>query len=158
MSQSSEPTAIPALAVDLAVAISQIRSRIREEAGEGNRGITVSQLAMLRRLTEQGPMCASALAATEHITQQAIAQRLSLLKPTGYIRTSPDPGDKRRVLVEVTAEGRQMLDSLSVSGQDWLARAISAVVSPEEVPDLVKAVELLERLAQADLRPDTPLR
>jgi DNA-binding MarR family transcriptional regulator len=147
-----------ALAVDLAVAISQIRSRIREEAGETSRGITVSQIAMLRRLAERGPMTASALAATEHVTQQAIAQRLALLKPTGYIETAPDPADKRRVLVRLTGEGQTLLENLSASGQDWLARAIEAVIEPGERQHLGKAVELLERLAEADLRPDTPLR
>jgi DNA-binding MarR family transcriptional regulator len=158
VSEQSDSGSAAALAVDLAVAISRIRSRIREEAGETSRGITVSQLAMLRRLVDSGPMSASELAASEHVTQQAVAQRLALLTPFGYVQKTPDPTDKRRMLVEITAEGRALLDSLSTSGQNWLALAIQAVVQPAEIPDLRTAVELLDRLARADLRPDTPLR
>lgn len=158
MSSQPEPADAAALAVDLAVAISQIRSRIREETAETSPGITMAQIAMLRRLAERGPMTASALAATEHVTQQAIAQRLALLKPAGCIRTTPDPADKRRVLVELTAEGRALLENPPGSGHAWLARAIDAVVEPAELPVLARAVELLERLAEADLSPGAPRR
>lgn len=153
MTSQPEPVGAAALAVDLAVAISKIRSRIREEAAGAAPGITMAQTAMLRRLAERGPMTASALASTEHVTQQAIAQRLALLKPAGCVRTTPDPADKRRVLVELTAEGRALLENPPGSGQGWLARAIDAVVDPAELPALAKAVELLERLAEADLSP-----
>jgi DNA-binding MarR family transcriptional regulator len=113
---------------------------------------------MLHRLVEGGPMTASALTASEHVSQQAVAQRLDLLRPTGYVAFAPDPADRRRKLVSITAEGRALLKAISMSREDWLARAIASEVAVDELPDLVKAIELLDRLATADLRPELPLR
>jgi DNA-binding MarR family transcriptional regulator len=144
--------------VGLAVAVSRIRARLREEAGESDRGITVSQVAMLQRLVERGAMSASDLAASEHVTQQAIAQRLDLLKPTGYVELTPDPQDRRRKLVTITDAGRALLDTLAVASEEWLARAIAATVEKDELETLAKAVDLLDRLAAADTRPENLLR
>ena len=146
------------LAIRLAVAVNRVRSRMREEAGEGDRGITVSSIAMLQRLAETDAMSASTLAAREHVTQQAIAQRLDLLKPTGYIAIAPDPTDRRRKLVTITDAGREFLRTLSTSKEDWLARAIAAEVDASETPALEEAITLLDRLAAVDLRPESPLR
>lgn len=146
------------LAVELAVAISRLRARMREEADEASHGITVSQFAMLRRLADRGPMSAAQLAATEHVTQQAIAQRLDLLRPTGYVAVTPDPADRRRKLVSITDTGRSLLDTVSATGEHWLARAIVATVSENELSVVEKAVDLLERLATVDLRPTALLR
>lgn len=159
MSSPTTETPDPStLAVELAVAVTRIRSRLREEAGEADRGITVSSLAMLQQLVERGPMSASDLASSEHVSQQAIAQRLDLLKPTGYVALEADPADRRRKLVRLTDAGRAVLDAVSATKEDWLARAIVAIIEDEELPVLAKAIELLDRLASADLRPENPLR
>lgn len=137
--------------VELAVAVSRLRARMRTEAGEPGRGITVSQVAMMRRLVECGPMTASQLASTEHVSQQAIAQRLDLFKPTGYLALAPDPDDRRRKLVSITDKGREFLDELSAGDREWLTRAIDAVISEDELPALAAAIGLLDRIASADL-------
>ena len=70
-------------AVRLAMAVSRLRSRIRIEAGIRSTGIPISQLAVLGRIIDEGPTTAAALAAGEHVTQQAIAQSLATLKERG---------------------------------------------------------------------------
>jgi DNA-binding MarR family transcriptional regulator len=146
------------LAVDLSVALSRLRSRLREEAGANAQGLTVSQLAMLQRLADNGPMTAAALAAAEHVTKQAIAQRLAAMQPGELIETAPDPADGRKVLVVLSPAGRALLEKLHRTREAWLVRAIESELSEAERPALRTAVELLERLASADLSPEVEIR
>ena len=134
-------------AVRLAMAVSRLRSRIRIEGGIRSTGIPISQLAVLARIIDEGPTTAAALAAGEHVTQQAIAQSLATLKGRGLVQKQADPGDGRRSLVTATAAGRELMQTLAASREEWLTRAIDAAVRPEERARLSEAIELLERIA-----------
>src|SRR5580700_12265349 len=119
-------------AVRLALAISRLRSRIRIEAGLRSTGIPISQLAVLGRIIDEGPTTAAALAAGEHVTQQAIAQSLATLKGRGLVEKQADPSDGRKSLVSATPAGRQLREALTASREEWLTQAIDAAVKPEE--------------------------
>jgi DNA-binding MarR family transcriptional regulator len=138
-------------AVRLAMGVSRLRSRIRIEAGLRSTGIPISQLAVLARIIDEGPTTAAALAAGEHVTQQAIAQSLATLKERGLVEKQADPSDGRKSLVSATAAGRKLRESLEVSREEWLTQAIDAAVKPGERPLLREAIELLERIADVDL-------
>jgi DNA-binding MarR family transcriptional regulator len=145
-------------AVRLAMAVFRLRSRIRIEAGLRSTGIPISQLAVLGRIIDEGPTTAAALAAGEHVTQQAIAQSLATLKQRGLVDKQPDPGDGRKSLVTATAAGRELRESLTVSREEWLARAIDAAVKPGERALLREAIELIERIADVELHPGGEIR
>ena len=138
-------------AVRLAMAVSRLRSRIRIEAGLRSTGIPISQLAVRARIIEEGPTTAAALAAAEHVTQQAIAQSLATLKERGLVEKQADPSDGRKSLVTATAAGRKLRASLTASREEWLNRAIDAAVRPGERAVLREAIELLERIAEVEL-------
>jgi DNA-binding MarR family transcriptional regulator len=138
-------------AVRLAMAVSRLRSRIRIEAGLRSTGIPISQLAVLGRIIDEGPVTAAALAAGEHVTQQAIAQSLATLKKRGLVDKQADPSDGRKSLVTATAAGRKLRESLVASRGEWLTRAVDAAVKPEERALLREAIGLLERIADVEL-------
>ena len=138
-------------AVRLAMAVSRLRSRIRIEAGMRSTGIPISQLAVLGRIIDEGPTTAAALAAGEHVTQQAIAQSLATLKERGLVEKQADPSDGRKSLVTATATGRELMEGIAASREEWLTQAIDAAVRPEERPLLAEAIELLERIAGVQL-------
>jgi DNA-binding MarR family transcriptional regulator len=140
------------------MAVSRLRSRIRIEAGLRSTGIPISQLAVLGRIIDEGPTTAAALAAGEHVTQQAIAQSLATLKQRGLVQKQADPSDGRKSLVTATAAGRELRESLTVSREEWLTRAIDAAVKPEERTLLREAIELIERIADVELRPGGEIR
>src|SRR6201984_2771334 len=129
-------------AVRLATAVFRLRSRIRIEAGLRSTGIPISQLAVLGRVIAEGPTTAAALAAGEHVTQQAIAQSLATLKERGLVDKRADPGDGRKSLVTATAAGRALLEAIGASRAEWLTRAIDAAVKPQERPLLAEAIGL----------------
>jgi DNA-binding MarR family transcriptional regulator len=138
-------------AVRLGIAVSRLRSRIRIESGLRSTGIPISQLAVLARIINEGPTTASALAAGEHVTQQAIAQSLATLKERGLVEKQADPSDGRKSLVSATASGRELMETITVSREEWLTRAVDAAVKPGERPLLAEAIELLERIADVEL-------
>jgi DNA-binding MarR family transcriptional regulator len=138
-------------AVRLAMAVSRLRSRIRIESGASSTGIPISQLAVLARIIEEGPTTAAALAAGEHVTQQAIAQSLATLQDRGLVTKQADPSDGRKSLVTATAAGRDLRESIATSRAEWLTQAIDAAVRPEERHLLAAATELLERIADVKL-------
>jgi DNA-binding MarR family transcriptional regulator len=138
-------------AVRLAMAVSRLRSRIRIETGLRSTGIPISQLAVLARIIDDGPTTAAALAAGEHVTQQAIAQSLATLKGRGLVEKQADPSDGRQSLVSATAAGRELMETLAASREEWLTRAVDAAVRPEERALLAEATELLERIADVEL-------
>jgi DNA-binding MarR family transcriptional regulator len=103
-------------------------------------------------------MTAAELAAVEHVSQQAIAQSVTGLREAGLIRRERDAADGRKVLISVTTAGRKLRGSVYASREAWLAQAIDSVVTPKELADLDMTVELLERLAGAELSLRRPSR
>jgi DNA-binding MarR family transcriptional regulator len=147
--ESDQDTATTA--VRLAVAVNRFRARLREEAGVTSTGLSSSQIGLLHRLFDEGPATAASLAAAEHVSQQAIAQSLVGMKDAGYVKGTPDPTDGRKVLVKITGSGRQLFESILASRDTWLTRAIDATVAASERAVLETTIELLERLAAAEM-------
>jgi DNA-binding MarR family transcriptional regulator len=137
-------------AIRLTVAVGRLRSRLREEAGTTSTGLSVTQLAVLQRIVDEGPVAASRLIAAEHVSQQAITQNLQTLKAARLISAKADPTDGRRSLVSATAAGRRLLEKILASRDAWLVHAIEAGIADEEHGDLERAIDLLERLADLE--------
>jgi DNA-binding MarR family transcriptional regulator len=140
------------------MAVSRLRSRIRIESGLRSTGIPISQVAVLARIIDEGPTTAAALAASEHVTQQAIAQSLATLRERGLVAKQADPSDGRKSLVSATAAGRELLATITASREEWLTRAVDSAVKPAERGLLRDAIELLERIADVELHRGGELR
>lgn len=139
------------MAVRLALVIKRIRARLQETRPDQAKSLPISQLAILKRLRDDGATTATTLAAAEHVTQQAIAQQVAALRDAGLVQTAADPTDRRRLLVSITRSGRKLFDAAVESRNAWLARAIGSEVSSKELPALAKAIDFLERLAASDV-------
>ncbi len=137
------------MATRLALALTRLRARLREEAPVSSTGLSISQLSILQRLRLNGPATAAALAAAEHVSQQAIAQNIVRLKSAGFVQAQPDPSDGRKTLISLTGASVRLRESIIASRNAWLVRAIEATIDAEERVALDKAIELLERLAAA---------
>jgi DNA-binding MarR family transcriptional regulator len=140
------------VATRLDLALKHLRARLREESGVTSMGLSTSQLSILGRLRLNGPATAASLAVAEHVSQQAIAQSVAPLKVAGLVASEPDPRDRRKALISITEAGLAMRETVIASRNSWLARAIDVTVETDERAALEKAVDLLERLADAELR------
>jgi DNA-binding MarR family transcriptional regulator len=135
----------------LGEAIGRLRSRLRVESGQHETGLSLSQLSLLRRVVDEGPATAASLATVQHVSPQSIAQNLAVLKAAGLVRAERDPADARKALVTASESGLELLGTLRASRESFLVRAIDALVAPGGRADLDRTIELLERLAAAEV-------
>jgi DNA-binding MarR family transcriptional regulator len=147
--RAARTSAADPLAVRLAVAIKRLRARFHQAAWAGGVELPIAQVAVIKRLRDDGPTTASELASAEHVTPQAIAQTIAALKHAGLVRSEADPTDGRKSVISVTPAGDRLFESAIASRDAWLVRAIESVVSPRERAALEKSIDLLERLAEA---------
>ena len=122
--------------------LGQLVRRLRAEYS-----FPVAQASVLSRLDREGAQTTSALAAAERVRPQSMAQTLAELETAGLIARRPDPADGRRVLIELTPDGRDRVLEARGRREDWLAAAITEEFDPEEQQTLLAAVPLLRRLA-----------
>jgi len=111
--------------------------------------LPVSHGTVLGRLERDGPATTSALAAAERVRPQSMAQTLSELEAAGLIDRTPDPDDRRQVHIALTDRGHARLAEERALREGWLANAIETELAPEEQQVLIRAVELLRRLAES---------
>ncbi|MGW2061618.1 MarR family winged helix-turn-helix transcriptional regulator [Streptomyces sp. NPDC001937] len=151
MNANPRPQQSTATAQRLNDAMKRLRARLRAESGQHATGLTATQLGVLASVVREGPVTAARLATLEHVSAQSIAQSLAVLKAAGLIHSEPDPQDGRKKLMSANASATELVDNLLAGRASFLARAIDRVVAPDEQQDVEKAIELLERLAAADL-------
>lgn len=151
MDTNPAPRQSDALAQSLSDALKRLRARLRAESGQHATGLTATQLAVLAGVVREGPVTAARLASLEHVSPQSIAQSLAVLKAAGLIHGEPDPRDGRRKLISADPSATELVEKLLAGRAAFLTRAIDQRVAAGELQDLEKAVELLERLAAADL-------
>jgi DNA-binding MarR family transcriptional regulator len=131
------------LASDLRVVIGRLVRRLRAE----HRDVSLAQLTVLGRLDRDGLSGISAIAAAERVRPQSVASTVVALEKAGLVSRRPDPGDGRRVVIELTPAGREALAADRRRREGWLSDAIARDLTADERRVLAEAAALLRRLA-----------
>lgn len=134
------------LARDLRLAVGRVARRLRQLYVETEDGLSFLELAVLQRLERDGPASPGALATAEGVTSAAIAAVLRRLVAGRLVKRTPDPTDRRRVVVTVGASGRRALNARETASVAAIETGLSALTGRER-QRLADAVPLLERLA-----------
>jgi len=135
----------PGLAADLRVLIGRLHRRLREQGHIGD--LTLSQVAVLRRLEEGGPATVTALARAEGMRPQSMGANVDALEATGLVSRAADPADGRQTILSLTPACREKLRAGRLAREDWLARAIQGSFDAREQAQLAEALDLLMRVA-----------
>lgn len=93
--------------------------------------VTTTQFAVLARLAEIGPQSQNHLGretAMDAATIKGVVDRLAKL---GYVATSADPGDRRRLTVSLTAAGERLFTDRVATALSVSAETV-APLTPEE--------------------------
>jgi DNA-binding MarR family transcriptional regulator len=83
-----------------------------------NYGLTGPQLATLQEVARLGPVLPSAIARSVHLSQGTVTGILHRLERRGLVARRRSETDRRNVIVEVTAEGKRLLDTAPSLLQD----------------------------------------
>jgi DNA-binding MarR family transcriptional regulator len=132
------------LAHELRETLGRVVRRLRAEPGP-----SVGRLAVLGRLDRDGPSSISDLAAQERMRPQSMAQIVHDLEATGLVSRRPDPADGRRAFNELTAAGRDLLQTTRAGRETWLTEVLERELDPGERALLQDALGLLSRIADA---------
>ncbi|HTX85149.1 MAG TPA: MarR family transcriptional regulator [Streptosporangiaceae bacterium] len=142
----TEAPDVQELAGALRVSIGLLFRRHRQLKAEGE--LTLPESSALARLDRGGPATSSELARLEQISPQSMGTTLAGLEARGLVERHRDPDDGRRVVLSVTAAGRQLLRDRRDRSTQAMAQALSTSFTSAELDQLMAAVPLLERLAQ----------
>ena len=84
---------------------------------ERDHGVPGAQLAVLRLVADWGPAIALAELRSRLVMPPAtLGQLLDRLAARGLVSTTPDPHDRRRRLVQLTASGRRTIAAAPLAG------------------------------------------
>ena len=101
-------------------------------------GLTVEQWVALKSIEEHAPLYQKELALVIEKNQNTVKSLVTHLEDKGFISRTPDPRDKRNLMLAVTGKGRALIAPLSVIDEKANTDFFSHF-SPEEM----KALEAL---------------
>jgi DNA-binding MarR family transcriptional regulator len=131
------------LAADLRGVIGHLIRRLRKE-----NLFPLNQASVLGRLDRDGSQSVSDLAAAERVRPQSMAQTVGDLEAEGLIERSPDPDDRRRALVDLTAAGKSRIEADRRAREGWLVKAFEDLPQ-SDLATIERSVEILRRLVDA---------
>lgn len=140
--QALDPEGVSALSEGLRLACMRISRRVRFESTDE---IAPHQFSVLSRLTD-GPLTPRQLADIEKVSAPSMTRTVGHLVDTGLAERHDDPEDGRRVLVELTEEGRSVLQTIRRSRGRWMSERVREL-SADEQATLAEATEILRGIA-----------
>jgi len=145
MAVDTNPRTDAALAGALAMAVSRLARRLRQER---HTDLTATQLSALGTIRRHGPMTVGTLAAYEKVQPPSITRTVNCLSELGLLRREPNPSDGRQVVLHLSKTGEDLLAVQRRRRDAWLAQRLREI-DPSDKEVLRQAVQVLERLAQA---------
>jgi DNA-binding MarR family transcriptional regulator len=146
MPAPSTSRADAALAGALRDAVGRLTRRMRAERAPSD--LSLGQLAALRTLDRHGPMTASELAAHEKVQPPSMTRIVASLESHGCLTRTPDPIDRRQVVVAATPQGKAILAEDRRRKDVWLSRRLGAL-DADDIAVLAAALPVLEKLSRA---------
>jgi DNA-binding MarR family transcriptional regulator len=136
---------VDAVAGRLHAASIHLSRRLRAE--DEALGLSASRLSALSVLASAGPMRIGDLAHAERVEPPTMTRLVDALEREGHVVRSPDPADRRAVLVRATAKGSRALGTARARRVAALARGLRRL-SPAQLRALARGVEILERAVE----------
>ncbi len=127
----------------LRVAFARLHRQLRLRMG---RDLTPSQSSALARIEQAGPLRLGALAELEGTSGATMSKIVGSLEVLGLVERSADAADGRASLLELSAEGDQLLATLRERGSAALRAALHQL-DDEDRRSLHRAIPVLEQIS-----------
>ncbi len=126
--------------------VGRLYRRFRSERPEG--GLGDAALEVLIRLHKYGPQTLTELSGYDRVAPASMSQSVNRLTSAGYAIRTPDPGDRRKVLLRTTPEGAELALATRAQRNAWLDAQLRAL-SPEDQDVIARACALLSTIADS---------
>jgi DNA-binding MarR family transcriptional regulator len=103
-----------ALEHEMGVLVRRIRRLIAVRARMVHPDLSPVAYSMLMALNDSGPQRASDLVEIFSVDKGAVSRQVQALLELGLIERSPDPEDRRAMILAISEEGHRRLDSIAV--------------------------------------------
>jgi DNA-binding MarR family transcriptional regulator len=130
----------------LRLVVTRLARRLRQQ---GDTEASPTQLSALATIERDGPVTLGELAAMERVQPPTITAAVGRLERRGLVRRDVDPGDRRVARVEVTSQGRRLLEQSRSRKTAYLERTLAGI-GADETETLERAAAILERLLEHD--------
>ncbi len=115
-------------------------------------GLTLSQLELLGEVSRAGSTTPAELGGRLHVRVQSLTDGINDLVNRGLASRRPDEHDRRRQLIELTADGLALLDADRAERDAWLHATMRDTLTDLEFDLLMLVAPVLRKLADADAR------
>jgi DNA-binding MarR family transcriptional regulator len=119
-------------------------------------GLTPSQVVVLQIVSRGGEVGAGAISERAQLSQATVTALIDKLEERSLVKRRRDPDDRRRVSVEVTAEGRAVLADMPDVLQDRFAARFARLADWEQA-SVIAALERVAGMLDADGMDASPI-
>jgi DNA-binding MarR family transcriptional regulator len=137
-------TSEKSVAVTLRVALARIYRAMRLSA---TTEITPSQVSVLFRIEQSGPIRMGVIAQLERITPASLSKVVDSLEALALVEREPDPLDGRVTLLKVSDAGRDLISERRAESTLALEEALTKL-TPSERSLVHRSLPALEKLAE----------
>ncbi len=134
------------LADHLRLVVGRLARRLRQQS---RGGLTPSQRSILATLDRLGSTTLGNLADSESISPPSVTGIVGRLTERRLVERRPHPDDGRCALVELTPEGKALLESGRRERTAFLAQRLAGLTNDERRV-LAEAVEILDRVVDRE--------
>ena len=113
-------------------------------------GLTLGQQQVLGEVSRAGVTTPAELATRIHVRVQSLTDAINTLEARGLIARRPDVDDRRRQLIEITADGMSLLEADRAERDAWLHAAMRERLSDLEFDLLMLVAPVLRKVADAE--------
>lgn len=143
-------TSSKANATELRESIMALTRQLRRHRSDN--GLTLSQQQILGEVSRAGVTTPAELANRMHVRVQSLTEGINLLESRVLVARRTDAGDRRRQLIEVTADGVALLEADRAERDEWLNAAMRETLTDLESDLLMLVAPVLRKLADGDER------
>ncbi|MEV3856543.1 MarR family transcriptional regulator [Streptomyces sp. NPDC050095] len=129
----------------VSLALARVARLHRTAAGRQLRrlGLYPGQEFLMMHLWDKGPVRQSELIKSVELDPSTVTKMLQRLEQAGHVRRSPDPGDRRAVLVEATDKSCGLLEEVT-GAWDALEQQTLAGLTAGDQQEFVRLLGLVE--------------
>jgi DNA-binding MarR family transcriptional regulator len=109
-------------------------------------GLTVSTWKVLSAIGRFGPLSATETGTRTNLEPDKVTRAVDALTGQGFVARRQDSGDRRRVVLSLTAKGKRVHESVS-KVRDALEHEFLSVLAPVEIAALYSILDKLESRA-----------